>query len=288
MWDLDADQLYANLKTHANSFANATPFPHLVIDDWLPEAWANTIAADFPDGNAVKWNVHGSGANSDDKLVSGTKLQYSDVNTMPFSLRAYFYAVNSPRFIKYLSEISGQEHIITDPFLSECGMHSTGRGGRLMIHSDINRYPVPGITQQYLNAIYYCNKIWLNSWGGELEFWDKNAKQCVKKIEPRFNRLVIFLTDRYSYHGHPHPLTCPDNIRRNSLATYYYIPLQAKALNYTDNYISVIWKRTNEHDKVLSRKYILYKVQFILSELLPPLFFKLILLATKRLRQISK
>ena len=46
--------------------------------------------------------------------------------------------------------------------------------------------------------------------------------KCVKSIKPIFNRAVIFSTDDTSYHGHPDPLNCPENIQRRSLAFYYY------------------------------------------------------------------
>ena len=48
-------------------------------------------------------------------------------------------------------------------------------------------------------------------------------KYCKKKYLPNFNSMVIFKTDDFSYHGHPDPLTCPENITRKSIALYYYI-----------------------------------------------------------------
>ena len=47
-------------------------------------------------------------------------------------------------------------------------------------------------------------------------------KSCVKKIVPYFNKIVIFNTNDFSYHGHPDTLKCPDNITRKSIALYYY------------------------------------------------------------------
>jgi hypothetical protein len=43
-----------------------------------------------------------------------------------------------------------------------------------------------------------------------------------EKILPIFNRMVIFSTTDFSYHGHPEPLTCPEGWTRKSLALYYY------------------------------------------------------------------
>jgi hypothetical protein len=46
--------------------------------------------------------------------------------------------------------------------------------------------------------------------------------QCEEKILPVFNRCVVFSTTDFSYHGHPEPLTCPEDRTRKSLALYYY------------------------------------------------------------------
>jgi hypothetical protein len=46
--------------------------------------------------------------------------------------------------------------------------------------------------------------------------------QCVKKISPKFNTLALFSTNHISYHGHPDPLNCPEEMSRKSLALYYY------------------------------------------------------------------
>jgi len=42
------------------------------------------------------------------------------------------------------------------------------------------------------------------------------------KILPLFNRVAMFSTTDFSYHGHPDPLTCPPDRSRKSLALYYY------------------------------------------------------------------
>ena len=47
-------------------------------------------------------------------------------------------------------------------------------------------------------------------------------KKCVKKISPILNRCVIFNTTNNSLHGHPESLNVPDNIKRHSIALYYY------------------------------------------------------------------
>lgn len=52
--------------------------------------------------------------------------------------------------------------------------------------------------------------------------WDRNMDHCVKRIAPKFNRMVIFSTTDFTFHGHPDPLTCPADVTRKSLALYYF------------------------------------------------------------------
>ena len=73
-----------------------------------------------------------------------------------------------------------------------------------------------------LNLLIYLNKDWQEGWGGALELWDRTGQRCVLAIPPVFNRAVLFDTSNFSYHGHPHPLACPPERSRKSVALYYY------------------------------------------------------------------
>src|SRR5262249_42969076 len=73
-----------------------------------------------------------------------------------------------------------------------------------------------------LNLIVYLNKGWQEEWGGHLELWAPKAEKAAERIAPLFNRAVIFDTSNFSYHGHPHPLACPESESRKSVALYYY------------------------------------------------------------------
>ena len=46
--------------------------------------------------------------------------------------------------------------------------------------------------------------------------------KCAVKIAPYFNRMAIFSTTDFSWHGHPDPLSCPPDRSRKSMALYYY------------------------------------------------------------------
>ena len=73
-----------------------------------------------------------------------------------------------------------------------------------------------------MNCLFYLNSEWKEEYGGSLELWDKNMQQCVKRISPKLNTLVIFETSSYSWHGLPDPISLPKGRSRKSFAFYYY------------------------------------------------------------------
>ncbi len=262
------DEIAINSK---KKFKNVDPFPHLVIDNFLPENEANLIANDFPEPSQINWQKHGSGANSDGLNFKGVKLQCSVESEYPENIRILMHEFNSQGFLYFLKKLCGLEYIFGDPYYEGCGLHSTGKGGRLMIHADVNRYPYPALADQYLNVIYYVTPKWDKEWGGNLELWDKKLKSCKKVIEPKFNRLVIFETTENSFHGHPHPQNSPDETRRNSLAVYYYVPSSNVNLSQYGQVRTVLWHRTNKFDKFFSKAYFKHKLNLLALDLLPPI-----------------
>ena len=62
----------------------------------------------------------------------------------------------------------------------------------------------------------------IQNFGGSLELWDKKMENCVQKILPVFNRMVIFSTTDFSYHGNPDKVNCSSDNSRKSIAMYYY------------------------------------------------------------------
>jgi Rps23 Pro-64 3,4-dihydroxylase Tpa1-like proline 4-hydroxylase len=74
-----------------------------------------------------------------------------------------------------------------------------------------------------VNILLYLNEKWdVDAWKGGLELWKSDLSSLGKIISPIFNRMVIFVTNSESKHGHPRPLNCPENVFRKSLALYYY------------------------------------------------------------------
>ncbi|WOK38354.1 2OG-Fe(II) oxygenase [Sphingomonas sp. C3-2] len=121
----------------------------------------------------------------------------------------------------FLSELTGIEGLIADPYHAGAGLHEIKRGGHLSIHADFPQHEWMKVDRR-LNLLIYLNEDWEEAYGGSLELWDRRMKSVRQRISPLFGRAVIFNTDRDTFHGHPDPLNCPDGRSRRSIATYYY------------------------------------------------------------------
>ena len=71
-----------------------------------------------------------------------------------------------------------------------------------------------------------------------LSFGTQTEKKKIKEIFPKFNRCVIFLTNKKSFHGHPKKLNCPNNVSRKSVAAYYFVNTYKKLPLSPTQYIS--------------------------------------------------
>ncbi|HSK74150.1 MAG TPA: 2OG-Fe(II) oxygenase, partial [Pyrinomonadaceae bacterium] len=194
-------------------FINAKPFPHVVIDNLLPDEALETVLEEFPGTKQIDWIDFYGGVQT--KLASKTEEQMG-----PFT-RFLMYQLNSATFIKFLEKLTGIEGLIPDPHFWGGGLHQIKPKGYLKVHTDFNFHPVLKVDRR-INLLVYLNKDWDESYGGELELWDRDVTKCEAKIMPLFNRMVVFNTNDYSFHGHPEPLACPPDRTRKSLALYYY------------------------------------------------------------------
>ena len=210
---LDSEYLKNLAVKFREDYQKAKPFPHIVIDNFLPEFVLDNILTEFPKSGDIDWQKFENKAEK--------KLANKHEKNMGDNTRSLLYQFNSSTFIEFLEGITGIEGIIPDPHFEGGGLHQIERGGYLKMHVDFNRNNKLRLDRR-LNLLLYLNKDWKEEYGGYLELWDKEITQCEKKILPVFNRLVIFTTTDFSYHGHPEPLTCPEGWTRKSLALYYY------------------------------------------------------------------
>jgi Rps23 Pro-64 3,4-dihydroxylase Tpa1-like proline 4-hydroxylase len=126
---------------------------------------------------------------------------------------------SSFEFISFLENLTGIPNLIPDPSLLGGGIHRIDKGGKLSIHADFNIHPHTNLHRR-LNLLLYLNKNYQDEFQGKLELWNKDMSQCVQKISPIFNRMLIFKITDDAFHGHPEEWTHDQS--RISLAFYYY------------------------------------------------------------------
>lgn len=203
------------------SFSAALPFPHIVLDDFLPIAHAQFLSERFPSVDHPVWldwrkrSPHQYG-----KQGPGNANKFGSLDPM---FRLAMQEFNAAPFLEFLERLTGIEKLLPDPHFTGGGMHQILQGGILDIHTDFNAYERLGIFRR-LNVLIYLTREWREDFGGELELWDggKDTGTCVKRIAPLCNRAVIFRTDKQSFHGHPREWAAPEGITRRSIALYYY------------------------------------------------------------------
>jgi hypothetical protein len=211
---LDAKEARALGDMLAADYAQAAPFPHIVMDDFLPEALIQSILQNFPVDAISSDTVFNIGYGGQHKR----QIMPEDCNEY---CRSLFHFFNSQPVLQFLEGLTGIQGLIPDPYFQGGGFHETSRGGKLGVHADF-RVNEQLHLQRRLNLLIYLNPVWETEWLGQLELWDRPMKNCVAKVEPILNRCVVFSTDSDTWHGHPDPLNTPENIKRRSIALYYY------------------------------------------------------------------
>lgn len=209
---IPADVVRSKGKELTQQYNSALPFPHIIIDDFMPAEILENCLADFPGSE--------DGGDSFDTDRERYKTQYNPDQLSP-RIRTLFYAFNSWPFIKVLENITGISGLIPDPYFLGAGFHEINQGGHLSIHADFNHHK-PMNLERRINVLIYLNKDWKEEYGGQLELWDRGMKGLVTSTTPEFNRCAIFNTDSDSYHGNPELVNHPRRISRKSIALYYY------------------------------------------------------------------
>jgi hypothetical protein len=207
-------EVFATLPTLTTAFLTAQPFPHIVIDNLFDDATLSHVADAFYPADDPRWHRFADPRRE-------TKLASTSEMSLPPAVQQFIRELNAEQFLTQLSALTNIPGLIPDPYLLGAGMHMIVRGGKLAIHADFNKHPTMNVDRR-LNLLVYLNQDWHESYGGHLELWDRSMQTCVTRVLPLFNRTVVFLTDDFSFHGHPDPLTCPEQRVRKSIAMYYY------------------------------------------------------------------
>jgi Rps23 Pro-64 3,4-dihydroxylase Tpa1-like proline 4-hydroxylase len=220
------------------------PFKHIVIDEFFNKAFADELEQAFPEINSENYDK-----SNDEDIEVKFRSRWASEFDIPDSIIDAVRVLNSALMLKSMSKIIGIEKLVPDPYFTGGGLNATIKGGLLDVHVDGNYHDASGLNRR-INAILYLNPGWQQGWGGEFGLYDSTGDNLIKKIEPLHNRLVIFDTNDYSYHGLPDPLNFPADRARKTIILYYYTkesrPDSQVAVAQPH---SALWKKRGSRDK---------------------------------------
>lgn len=202
----------------AAEFAQPGRIRSFVLDDLLPEDWARTIHAAFPEPAAMALKA----SLREHKYVAAQMDRYDPL------LEASLYAFQDPDVVALIQAITGLSGLSPDPHLYAGGISLMDRSCFLNPHLD-NSHDKDRRLYRVLNLLYYVSPDWQDAYGGHLELWDGGLRQPPRTISSRFNRLVIMETTRQSWHS-VSPITHEG--ARCCVSNYYFSAVPVAAGDY--------------------------------------------------------
>ena len=180
------------------------PFFHMVIDDWAQPELLWAADAEWPAPTWPHWHRYENG-----KLATKDTLRFP-----PACGELIRRLLSLP-----IEELTGIGDTFADWNCHGAGLHMLPPDCQLDVHLDSDHHPLFN-WQRGVNAILFVNRSWDRSWGGELELYDATGRQCLKRIEPQFNRLVLFAPSDISYHAVAQVASAAEV--RKTLAVFYW------------------------------------------------------------------
>jgi hypothetical protein len=247
-------------ETAHSTYMNAKPFPHIVFDNFFDPAIVDQILGEFPAPGAIRWQAFDNA--QEIKLASNAEASFGTMT------RLFMYHLNSITFLEFLSRITGIKNLIPDPGFEGGGLHQIVPGGKLGVHADFNKHRSSGLDRR-LNLLLYLNKDWREEYGGHLQLWDRDVARCEAKVLPIFNRMMVFGTTDFTFHGHPDPLLCPQGMTRKSLALYYFS--NGRPAEEITGEHSTLFRPRNDKDFELTLK---QRARRLANDLVPPILMR--------------
>lgn len=216
-WSFDRDAMAVLGRELHAGYEAARPYPHVVVDGLLGEARSTALAQAFPGPEHRGWKRR----DYEEQAGRLGQLQRSGFAGVSPQLRGLLAELNGMAFLEFLGALTGRRDLIADPHYNGAGLMATLPGGHLSLHVDFNRDSARRLDRA-VSALYYLPAEWDESWGGELELWDRARTRCEVKLAPSRDRLVVMAYGEDHWHGHPSPLACPEGSFRAVVTAHYY------------------------------------------------------------------
>ncbi len=199
------------LNVDRDAYCAGKPFPHAVIDQFLPVDWANELQRDIlalPDSvyNRIRTAF-------EDKFLLPKQ-------HFPKSVLDLLRALETDAFLRELEKLSGRRVYRDEPG-HYWGVHKFKSGDRLDVHVDAGIHPLMK-KRKFMTILIYLSNDWKPEFGGDLELWkgdtaaidEPKLDGAAVRIAPEFNRAVVFTNTDTSWHGSPSITRCEGDARR--------------------------------------------------------------------------
>jgi hypothetical protein len=243
--------LTKSLDELLEDYRTAQPFPHVVLDNLFSSDTLDSLLEELPPASSPKWVNE-----RHDRMIKSNLRSAVDLSDRSFLFAA---TLHSASFLYFISEITGIQALLPDPYLSGAGYHVIPSGGKFDVHADRNMDHFSGLERR-LAMLVYLNKAWEPQFGGQLELWNQDATRCEKVIEPIFNRTVIFEIADKNFHA-VQPVNDRSGRKRISFAVYYHTVGRNVAF-HSSLFAPEIYQGKGQHIRQAAR------------ELLPPVLFR--------------
>ena len=233
-----------NIDINKEEYFSKKPFPYYSQKNILKEKFALKCQNEILKIPDDQWDRYSNPFEQKYTLRDKTKL--------PPNCCKLFDYLTSESFLNKLFDIVGQK-LINDPNRNWWGIHKYDDGDHLDIHIDAGLHPL-NKKKKYTTLGIYLSKEWKEENGGHLEIWegdkvnagDCKIYNCIDKILPIFNTLVIFNCTDNAWHGNPEPISIKNGEKR-IFVTLSYLSEEYDKTDYSNQLQKVFFiKRPND------------------------------------------
>lgn len=212
------EKLQLNKQRLKDDFSTPARINSCFIDDLLPGDIAKDIYSAFPSPEEMA--IHKS--LRENKRIAAQMDLYNPL------LEEIVFAFQDEQIVKAVEEITGLKQMTPDENLYAGGISLMAKGNFLNPHLD-NSHDNDRENYRVLNLLYYVTPDWNLENGGNLELWDKGVKNKQRVILSKFNRLVLMVTNKSSYHSVSKVVA---EGKRCCISNYYFSKIPAESSEY--------------------------------------------------------
>src|SRR5580698_3832413 len=122
----------AALPKLAHQYGENNPCPHILLENFIEPELALAMAQEFPRPTSDAWTQY--------KHANENKLGMPKREMFPPTIGAVTDELNSPEFVAWVSQLTGIPNLVADPILEGGGLHQSGPGGYLNVHTDFSMH----------------------------------------------------------------------------------------------------------------------------------------------------